>query len=277
MGRRGGQRGGGRHSEVGWEGARGSWEFPAPPQESICGVILGHLSSPPLPTPCPALACLPTPTAWDGEKMPMVKNETPGRAPTPDPLQCRRVRALPSSPRLKAQGGGESFPLVLLFPRGQGSQIESCATATTPATELPQDSPRLPGQGPALSSGSGQGWGWGWEMESQGAPPPPFPLRCRNILSAPTGATWPHLLTLRAHQLHTSVTGTRSPQAPAFPRPHPGACPPPSPLQEGAIRVNSVLQLQPQWGKGGPVTDQMQLHLGLTDWEGQAEGAGMIP
>lgn len=40
--------------------------------------------------------------------------------------------------------------------------------------------------------------------------------------------------------------------------------------------MNSVLQLQPQWGKGGPVTDQMQLHLGLTDWEGQAEGAGMI-
>ena len=120
FGEAGGQRSGGRHSEVGWEGARGSWEFPAPPQESICGVILGRLSSP--PAPCSAPACLPTPTAWNGEKMPMVKNETPGCAP-PNPLQCRRGRSLPSSPRLKAQGGGESFPLVLLCLRGQGSQI----------------------------------------------------------------------------------------------------------------------------------------------------------
>ena len=101
LGRRGGQRGGGRHSEVGWEGARGSWEFPAPPQESICGVILGRLSSP--PAPCSAPACLPTPTAWNGEKMPMVKNETPGCAP-PNPLSNSYVEIL--IPSVMVLGGG---------------------------------------------------------------------------------------------------------------------------------------------------------------------------
>ena len=101
--------------------------------------------------------------------------------------------------------------------------------------DLLQVCPGLPGQDPVSSSGPEGGWGWNGVP---GSPLPPFPLRCMNILSAPMGATWPQPLLLRAHQLHTSGKGTMRPQAPAFPRPHPGVCPPLLlPLQEGAIRV----------------------------------------
>lgn len=73
--------------------------------------------------------------------------------------------------------------------------------------------------------------GWGWD-EVPGSLPLPLPLRCMNILSAPMGATWPHLLLLRTYQLHTSGKGTTDPQAPDFPRPHPECTPSLSPSRK---------------------------------------------
>lgn len=55
----------------------------------------------------------------------------------------------------------------------------------------------------------------------------------------------------------------------------PPSFPPPGRSNQGG-RVNSVLQLWPQWGKGA-MTDQMQSHPGLSDCRREAQGAGMIP
>lgn len=63
----------------------------------------------------------------------------------------------------------------------------------------------------------------------------PLPSICINILLEPMGATC-HSFRC-SHQLHTSGKGTIRSPAPAFPRPHPGVCPLPLPLQEGARRV----------------------------------------
>lgn len=65
MGRRDRESAGGRVVEVAWEGARGSWEFPAPPQEKH---LWGHLRPPLKSSPCPAPGCLLLPRAWAGGK-----------------------------------------------------------------------------------------------------------------------------------------------------------------------------------------------------------------
>lgn len=155
-----------------------------------------------------------------------------------------------SGERLPCTSGSLSFSPALSL-RAHGGQTQSCTAPSTLATDLLQVSPQPSEPGPASSSGPEGGWGWDGVP---GSPPPPFPLRCMNIFSAPMGATWPQLLLLRAHQMRTSGKGTMRPQAPAFPRPHPGVCPPPSPppgrSNQGG-RVDSVLQLWPQWGKRG--------------------------
>lgn len=131
----------------------------------------------------------------------------------------------------------------------KGSELGLCSP-TTLASDLLQAPSGLPGQGLISSSAGPKESGAGTGSREA---PWPLPLRCMDILSAPMGATRPRLWLLRA-QLHTSGKGTTRPQAPAFPRPHPGVCPPPAPppgRNNQGGRVDSVLQLRPQWGKGG--------------------------
>ena len=144
----------------------------------------------------------------------------------------------------------------------KGSELGLCSP-TTLASDLLQAPSGLPGQGLISSSAGPKESGAGTGSREA---PWPLPLRCMDILSAPMGATRPRLWLLRA-QLHTSGKGTTRPQAPAFPRPHPGVCPPPAPppgrSNQGG-RVDSVLQLGLSGGRGA-VTDQMQLHPGFLD------------
>lgn len=88
---------------------------------------------------------------------------------------------------------------------------------------------------------------------------PPLLLlsRCSNILSAPMGAIWPHLLLLRAYRLHTAGKGMDLSRSPSFSQitpwgviPSPNSFPTPGRSNQDR-RVDSVLQLWPQRGKEG--------------------------
>lgn len=140
------------------------------------------------------------------------------------------------------------------FLRAHRGQSKGCAAPLT--LEDPSGPPWARSYLLQFGPEGGQGW--------DGVPGSPLatPLTMRqHPFCPPVGATWPHLLLLGAHQLHTSGKGTMHPQARAFPKPHPGVCPPPAPpagrSNQGG-RLDSVLQLWLQWGKGA-VTDQRLL------------------
>lgn len=76
--------------------------------------------------------------------------------------------------------------------------------------------------------------GWGPRT-----PPLLFLSRCSNILFAPLGAIWPHLLLLRVYRLHTAGKGTDLFRSPSLSQATPWGVTPLilSPLQEGAIGI----------------------------------------
>lgn len=117
--------------------------------------------------------------------------------------------------------------------------------------------------------------GLGWSSRK---PPLLLPLRCMNILSAPMGATWPHLLLLRAHQLHTSGKGKMGPHAPAFPRPHPGCAPTlsPSRKEQSGWKGELCPAAGASVGEGGSDRSDA-VTSGALRLQREAEGAGMIP
>lgn len=133
---------------MGWEGARSSWEFPAPPQKKH---LWGHPRPPLKSFLCSAPGCLPISTTWHwgkgGKRCQMLKNETPGLDPSSNP-----------SPR-HSMGEERSPPTRMslsLYSRcfsesPRGPDLELCDLANPGNEDLLQVFPGLPGQCPASS------------------------------------------------------------------------------------------------------------------------------